>query len=635
MLRIRTGARHGLRWGVFGFVAAVFTIPGNPAQAAPYADIVVDANSGAVLHSTNPDARRHPASLTKIMTLYMLFEQLDAGTLKLDSQLKVSAEAAAQAPTKLGLKPGSTIAVEDAIKGLVTRSANDAAVVVAEAIAGTERDFAKLMTRKAQALGMKNTVYKNASGLPDSDQITTARDQSMLGRAVQERFPRYYKYFSIRTFTFRGQSISNHNHLLGRVEGVDGIKTGYINASGFNLVTSVHRGNRYLVAVVMGGGSAGSRDARMRELINGKIVLAATKRTAPMVGESVETADAKPEPKAVAKAEPAPEAKSEPKVAAKVEPKPEPSVEAKAETKAEPRFAVASAVSAPTRFIPSTAPTEAAAVRSEPTATAAAAQPRLATGSTEPIRPVLVKTLAVRAGTQTASLAPLVPALPVVDSQPTQAAAPAPSHAPVVVARPEPPAPPAPAPAAAAPVAVTRPEPAAAPPAPAVVAARLDPPSPAPAPLVVAKPEPTASAPAAVSTNAERLPLPLARPGTLGVLPARTAAAQAAATAKPAPAPIATAATPAPAAASKPPQRGGWVIQVGAFPAEGTAKERLAAVRSKASKVLTGAEGFTEPVQKSGTIYYRARFAGLDRDRAEAACKYLKKNDVECVPLKN
>jgi D-alanyl-D-alanine carboxypeptidase len=631
MLRIRTGARYGLRWGVFGFVAAVFTIPGNPAQAAPYADIVVDANSGTVLHSTNPDARRHPASLTKIMTLYMLFEQLEAGALKLDSQLKVSAEAAAQAPTKLGLKPGGTIAVEDAIKGLVTRSANDAAVVVAEAIAGTERDFAKLMTRKAQALGMKSTVYKNASGLPDSDQITTARDQSVLGRAVQERFPRYYKYFSIRSFTFRGQSISNHNHLLGRVEGVDGIKTGYINASGFNLVTSVHRGNRYLVAVVMGGGSAGSRDARMRELINGKIVLAATKRTAPMVGESVETADAKPEPK----------------VAAKVEPKPEPSAEAKAEAKAEPRFAVASAVSVPTRFIPSAAPAEAAAARSEPTAATAGGQPRLAAGSTEPIRPVLVKTLAVKAGTQTASLAPLVPALPVSDSQPSQAAAPAP----VIVARLEPPAPPAAAAPAPTPVAVAKPEPAAAPPAPAVVAARLDPPSPAPAPLVVAKPEPpaaapvapaaatkpepTASAPAAASANAERLPLPLARPGTLGALPGRTAAAQPAATAKPALAPTATAATPAPAAASKPSPRGGWVIQVGAYPAEGTAKERLAAVRSKASKVLTGAEGFTEPVQKSGTIYYRARFAGLDKDRAEAACKYLKKNDVECVPLKN
>src|SRR5438876_1351672 len=170
MLRIRTGARYGLRWGLFGFVAAVLTLSADPINAAPYADIVVDANSGAVLHATNPDARRHPASLTKIMTLYLLFEQLEAGKLKLDSALKVSAEASGQTPTKLGLKPGTTLTVEDAIKGMVTRSANDAAVVVAEAIAGSESDFAKLMTRKAQALGMTGTVYKNASGLPDDDQ---------------------------------------------------------------------------------------------------------------------------------------------------------------------------------------------------------------------------------------------------------------------------------------------------------------------------------------------------------------------------------------------------------------------------------------------------------------------------------
>src|SRR5499433_2510656 len=167
MLRLRTGARYGLRCGVFGFVAAVLTLSSDQSSAAPYADIVVDANSGTVLHSTNPDARRHPASLTKIMTLYLLFEQLDAGKLKLDSPLKVSAEASGQTPTKLGLKPGSTLAAEDAIKGMVTRSANDAAVVVAEAIAGNEDDFAKLMTHKARAIGMNHTTYRNASGLPN------------------------------------------------------------------------------------------------------------------------------------------------------------------------------------------------------------------------------------------------------------------------------------------------------------------------------------------------------------------------------------------------------------------------------------------------------------------------------------
>jgi D-alanyl-D-alanine carboxypeptidase len=670
MLRIRTGARYGLRWGVFGFVAAIVTIPSSPTQAAPYADIVVDANTGTVLHSTNPDAQRHPASLTKIMTLYLLFEQLEAGKLKLDSQLKVSAEAAEQNPTKLGLKPGSTLAVEDAIKGMVTRSANDAAVVVAEAIAGDEREFAKLMTRKAQALGMSRTVYKNASGLPDNDQVTTARDQSTLGRAVQERFPRYYKYFSIRTFTFRGQSISNHNRLLGKVEGVDGIKTGYINASGFNLVTSVHRGNRYLVAVVMGGSSGASRDARMRDLVNDKIAQASTKRTTSMFAEASETPESKPEPKVAAKPEPKPESKSEPKVASKAEAKAEtkvaetkvePKVEAKAETKpetkpepkaeakakGESRFAVASAISVPVRFgppgsqaEPAVARMEPAAARVEPAAAAAPSPSRIAAGSTDPIRPVLVKTLTVRAGAQIAAVAPLNnPSSAAAEMQPIRvAAAPVAPAAPVVTtvaaAKPEAPAQPAavpaakpeqptPAPAAAAkpdvtapasaPAAIAKSEPQAPAPAPVTIA-KSEP----PAPAAVAKPEPAAPAPAPVATTKpeQPTPLPTARPATP---PARTASAD-------------PARTPP---AAKPQHRSGWIIQVGAYPAERAAKERLTSVQSKASKMLTGAEAFTETIEKGGTTYYRARFAGLDKDKAEAACKYLKKNDVECVTIKN
>jgi len=609
MLRIRTGARHGLRGGMFGFVAALFTISGGPSHAAPYADIVVDANSGTVLHSTNPDAQRHPASLTKIMTLYLLFEQLEAGKLKLDSPLQVSKEAAGQMPTKLGLKPGSTLAVEDAIKGMVTRSANDAAVVVAEAIAGDEDAFAKLMTRKAQALGMSRTIYKNASGLPDSGQITTARDQSTLGRAVQERFPRYYKYFSIRTFVFRGQSIGNHNNLLGRVEGVDGIKTGYVNASGFNLVTSVHRGNRYLVAVVMGGSSAGSRDAKMRDLISDKIAQASVKRTAPMVAEGSPPPEARPEPKAVAKVETAPE----PKVAAKVEAKPEPKVaakteaaktEAKPEPKAEARFAVASAVSLPVRL------NSAPAAQADPAATtrtesmAAAAQPRTAAGSTDPIRPVLVKTLSVKAGT-TASLAPMqVSATAPTEPAPVRAAAPVAASAPVVAVKPEPAPQPAPVVVAAA-----KPEPAPAP-FPPPIAAKIE----APLPALVTASKPEVPAPALsfapIAAKAEPAAAPVAA-------------------AEPAPAP--TRAAPA----AKPQHRSGWIIQVGAFPGEQEAKKRLASAQTKAAKLLTKAEAFTETVEKGGTTLYRARFAGLDKDSAEAACKHLKRNDVECVTVKN
>jgi D-alanyl-D-alanine carboxypeptidase len=258
---------------------------GGGGSAPPYAAIVVDGNSGSVLHAANPDESRHPASLTKIMTLYLLFERLEAGKLKLDSDLDVSAHAAGQSPTKLGLKAGDTIEVDSAIRGLVTRSANDAAVVIAEAIGGTERDFAEMMTHKAHALGMSRTVYRNASGLPDDDQVTTARDQALLGRAIQERFPKYYRYFSTESFTYHGVAIRNHNMLLGRVDGVDGIKTGYTAASGFNLVTSVHRNNRYLVAVVLGGPSAGARDARMRSLIDEYVRVASVQKSAPMIAE--------------------------------------------------------------------------------------------------------------------------------------------------------------------------------------------------------------------------------------------------------------------------------------------------------------------------------------------------------------
>ena len=238
-----------------------------------------------MLASNNPDGVRRPASLTKIMTLYLLFERLESGKMKLDTEMEVSEFASEQAPTKLGLRPGQTIKVEDAIKGLVTRSANDASVVIAEAIAGNEDDFARLMTRKARALGMSKTTYRNASGLPNDEQLTTARDQATLGRAIQDRFPRYYRYFSTSVFAYRGQSIRNHNRLLGNVEGVDGIKTGYTRASGFNLVSSMRRGNRHLVGVVLGGRSGGSRDAIMRNLLAENLEKGANKRTVAAITE--------------------------------------------------------------------------------------------------------------------------------------------------------------------------------------------------------------------------------------------------------------------------------------------------------------------------------------------------------------
>jgi len=258
----------------------------GPNYHPPYAAIVVDDKSGLVLHEVSADEPRHPASLTKIMTLYLLFEQLEAGKLSLDTELPISTWAALQNPTKLGLKANQTIKVEDAIKGLVTKSANDAAVVVAEAIGGSEEEFAKLMTAKAGALGMLGTTYVNASGLPAEAQITTARDQAVLGRAIQHRFPVYYQYFATPSFRYKGAEMRNHNNLLGQVKGVDGIKTGYTEASGYNLTSSVRRDEKHIVAVVLGRTSNGARDARMRQLIEAHISLASTQRTAPIIVEA-------------------------------------------------------------------------------------------------------------------------------------------------------------------------------------------------------------------------------------------------------------------------------------------------------------------------------------------------------------
>jgi len=554
MYGVPATASRRLRWAVWGLAAviAALTVTTDPADARSrkrvvkkvqptaivnsprYAAFVIDAKSGKTLHEANADNLRHPASLTKIMTLYLLFEQLEAGKIKLNTKMEVSAEAAAQAPTKIGVKPGQTIEVEDAIKALVTKSANDASVVIAEALAGSEDAFARQMTRKARALGMNRTIYRNASGLPDSDQVTTAREQAILGIAIQERFPRYYRYFSMTAFSYRGHAMRNHNKLLGRVQGVDGIKTGYTRASGFNLVTSVRRSDRHIVAVVLGGSSGAQRDARMRTLIEGHITLAST-------GAPTRTAVA---------AAPAVETKAGPKLAA---------------------------------------------VATQPMPTPARSNTAVRPGSTDPIKPVAVKTVMVK-------LAP-------------------PKTAPAVTA-------PTAAPAD------TQPEPVAAKPA-AIQTASLAPIAPA------APPQPEAPQTVPVS---EISPPPGARPGILGVLPIAVSAAAGKAAVPAASAAEAKAAAPktaAPkniepkAADTKPPTaRSGWAIQVGAFEAEAEAKQRLSKAQSKAAAVLKKADPYTERTTKGEKTYYRARFAGFDRNQAEAACKQLKRNDIACMALK-
>lgn len=253
---------------VLGLFVGLLALGGARPAEAKYASIVMDAQTGTVFEEYNADARSYPASLTKMMTLYLTFEALKAGRLKTLQRLDVSYTAAAQRPSKLDLMAGQTITVEQAILALTVKSANDAAVVLAEALAGSEPRFAQLMTQKARELGMSSTTFRNASGLPNPGQTTTARDMATLARALIRDFPQYYHYFSAREFDFDGTTIPTHNHLLSRYEGADGIKTGYIHASGYNLVASAMRDGRRLIGVVLGGRTSSMRDHSMMHLLN-------------------------------------------------------------------------------------------------------------------------------------------------------------------------------------------------------------------------------------------------------------------------------------------------------------------------------------------------------------------------------
>ncbi len=253
------------------------------AESAPVFEwILLDAETGQVLSEHNADVPTPPASLTKMMTLYLTFEALNQGRIRLDQQFYVSEQAASRAPSKLALTPGNSVSVRDLILGIVTKSANDAASVLAEGLGGTEANFVQYMNWKARQLGMQQTWYRNASGLPDPDQRTTARDVARLALALIHQFPREYRYFSIREFDFRGEIVHGHNHLLDWYQGADGIKTGYVNASGFNLAASAVRDGRRQIGVIMGGRSWRSRDEQMASLLDqGFAVLAAARPAQP------------------------------------------------------------------------------------------------------------------------------------------------------------------------------------------------------------------------------------------------------------------------------------------------------------------------------------------------------------------
>ena len=493
--------------------------------APSYAAIVVDANSGKTLYSHAENELRHPASVTKVMTLYMLFEALDKGKLRLDSDITMSAFAASRAPSKLGLRPGQTIEVEDAIKAVVTKSANDVATAIAEAVAGDEETFADMMTRKARALGMSRTVYRNASGLPNPQQVTTARDLATLGRAIQERYPRYYKYFATHTFYYNGRAYGNHNRLLGRVEGMDGIKTGYTAASGFNLLSSVKRDGHHIVSVVLGGKTARARDQVMANLIDEHLDSGSTNRTTNMVADN-------------SPAERVPDAFERRELErAKLE-----QDRPKADVKPEPvRMASAAPMQlmTPPAAIPAVAPVE---------------KPRPAFISSAP------------------------KAVPASDLSTTS---------------------------------------------------KID------AKRVL---DGSTSRPVAASSTGSNTPSNMRwTTGPQGrnalIPPARIGETKMAKVdAKPeykaAPSKVPELIRPAAA-------RSGWMIQVGATDDASKAGDLLAKAKSNGKGALASAQPFTEKVTKGSETLYRARFAGLQADSAEAACKALKRSGMSCFATKN
>ena len=512
--------RHGLRHPGSHVRSAGPAATGG----AAYAALVVDAKTGRTLYAVNDNALRHPASITKVMTLYLLFEKLDSGDLTLQTQIPVSRHAASQSPTKLGLRPGSTISIENAIKAIVTRSANDMAVAVAEAVGGDEDTFARLMTRKAHALGMARTTYVNASGLPDNRQITTARDLSVLGRAIQDHFPTYYKYFSTTSFTYAGQVIANHNHLMSRVEGMDGIKTGYTNASGFNLLSNVRRDGHHIVAVVMGGRSAASRDHIMEGLIAENLEAAAPTRTAGVIEDR--STEAPADTVEVAERDTTPDVPHD----------------------------TSPSLIAPTMAVPPPPPTRTApSVRARPAFVAGA--PRDVGRGT----PGDDKRPSSADGSTSGRVAATVAA----------ADAPTPTATPSSLRW------------------VTGAQPA-------------------------GKPKVTDRAPPLVRAMADADPTASIKP-----TPPQRESRQASRDAEP--------------AAS----RGDWKIQIGATDTAPAATALLNRARSQSRMTLASARPMTERVQRGSATLYRARFAGLAPDQAEAACKALKRSGFACFTTRD
>ncbi len=592
--------------------------------------MIIDANTGAVLYDNAGDELRHPASLTKMMTLYLTFEAIESGRLSFGSPVQVSQEAASAPPSNLDLEAGEEISVGDAVRALITKSANDVAAALAEKIGGTPNNFVRLMNAKAKALGMSKTNFENPSGLPDPDQVTSARDMITLGLRLQDDFPQHYPLFAMRAFRYGGATHRNHNTLMNHFAGIDGIKTGYTRASGFNLVTSVRRGGRHLVGAVFGGSSASSRNAEMRTLLTRVMARASTVKTrksVPMLISKLKSEPKiaarpapKPKPAPVAQASvqlapvqlaAAPKPKPKPASAAAVAPEvvtePAPQEQPVADNAAVPEVATEVAPEAPAAEAVAPAPLEVARVRRvmveprqkakrpapNPDETTDMAPDELAMLARETIVEKSTPANPENSGTQISMLG----ASDVVAPEPSAALAAELDSAPIAAA-PSPVAQPASSkstgvPAKLVTASLTKPEAPAQRPRPAVAKT-------APAPVQRGMPPSSLEAQAAVFRNA---------PGQ------KTAALQ-----------------PSPAVAA-PVASGRFEIQIGAYASVDEAQRSLNAVQTRTGVLLANYPSVTHPVMKAGRQVFRARFRGFDANGAAAACQKLRAQSFDCFVM--
>ena len=570
--RAAAGVTLALCWATVAGIASA-TAAGNR-----HAAMVIDANTGAVLHQVDADAPRYPASLTKMMTLYVVFDLIEQGRLSHQTRITVSETAADVQPTKLGIKAGRDIALIDAMKSLVTKSANDMSVAIAEHIAGSEEKFAALMTQRARLIGMAATTFKNAHGLPDSGQVTTARDMLTLALRLQDDFPKQYPIFALKSFSYGQETMRNHNTLLFQLQGIDGIKTGYTSPSGFNLVSSYRLGSKHVVAAVFGGSSASARNQEMRQILTRALTKASTVKTRT------------PAPMLVARATRPPRFARVVALDAPAEPAPRPILVER------PAVAVAR---------------EQTVALAEPVATPAPKRPSIEVAR---VRPVLV---APRAPLQT----PTVPEA--VVAEPARApAAPSPPPAETIADRAlrTPSFRDMPAERAEA---ATAPAEAAGPPAQVPFAERA---------LTLA----------AHTPEAQRAPEPIAAPKPArSIVRMQSAAAPVQAAAQPArgaqPSTFqqqaAALAAPQPVRPPAPERNGGGQlqIQIGAFSSQPEAERQLGLARQRAGGLLDAYRPLTVPVQTEGRQIFRARYAGVEATGATTLCTELRRRQIDCL----